>query len=231
LTARFATTLLATADGVLRRAAWTTRSAAARAALPRLAGCLLAFALAYGALMGAYRGLNGYDQWAKQIIYSAVKVPLLLGASFALSLPSFVVISSLLGLRRDLAESLRAIVAAQAGLAVVLASLGPLTMLWYASSPDYHSALRFNGAMFLVASLAAQYLLRGYYRPLIRRNARHRQMLASWGFIYVLVAIQLAWLLRPFIGAPQRDVQFFRPDAWDNAYVYVGRLILQAFGL
>jgi hypothetical protein len=115
--------------------------------------------------------------------------------------------------------------------AAVLGALGPLTLFWYASSPDYRSALRCNGAMFLVASFAAQYLLRGYYRPLVRRNPRHRRMLACWAFIYVLVAIQLAWLLRPFIGAPERDVQFLRPEAWDNAYVYVGRLILQAFGL
>jgi hypothetical protein len=222
------TGLLATADGVLRRASWTTRSAAPGAALLRLAACLVAFALAYGAVMGAYRGLNGYDQWLRQIVYSAIKAPLLLGASFVLSLPSFFVLSTLLGLRRDFGESVRAIVAAQAGLAVVLASFAPLVLLWYASSADYNAALLANGLMFAAASLAAQQLLRAYYGPLIRRNARHRRMLACWGFVYVLVAIQLAWLLRPFIGAPKQDVQFLRPEAWDNAYVVVARLILNA---
>jgi hypothetical protein len=216
---------------VLRRATWTTRSGELRAALPRLVGCLLAFALEYGAIMGTFRGLTGQDQWLRQVVYSAMKVPLLLGASFALSLPSFFVLSTLLGLRRDFAESVRAIVAAQAGLAIVLAAFGPLTLLWYASSTDYNAALLFNGLMFAAASLAAQHLLRGYYRPLIQRNPRHRRMLACWGAIYVLVAIQLAWLLRPFIGSPGRAVEFLRAEAWDNAYVVVGRLILKALGL
>jgi hypothetical protein len=181
--------------------------------------------------MGTFRGLTGQDQWLRQIIYSGLKVPLLLCTSFVLSLPSFFVLSTLLGLRRDFAESVRAIVAAQAGLAIVLASLGPLTLFWYASSTDYNWALLFNGLMFAAASLAAQHLLRGYYRPLIQRNARHRQMLACWGAVYVLVAIQLAWLLRPFIGSPGREVEFLRPEAWDNAYVVVGRLILKTLGL
>jgi hypothetical protein len=152
-------------------------------------------------------------------------VPLLLTGSFALGLPSFFVLSTLLGLRRDFGESVRALVAAQAGLAIVLAALGPLTLLWYASSTNYQEALLFNGAMFAVASLAAQYLLRLYYRPLLERNSRHRTVLIAWGMIYALVAIQLAWLLRPFIGTAGRPVQFVRPDAWDNAYVYVARLV------
>jgi hypothetical protein len=222
------TALLVAADGVLRRAPWTTRTTELRTALPRLAGCLIAFGIAYGATMGTFRGLVGQDQWMRQIVYSAIKVPLLLTGSFAISLPSFFVMSALFGLRSDFGESVRALVATQAGLAIVLAALGPVTLLWYASSSDYQSALLFNGMMFAVASLAAQHLLRAYYRPLIRRDRRHRRMLALWGVLYVLVAIQLAWLLRPFIGAPNRDVEFLRPEAWDNAYVFVGRLIWRA---
>jgi len=222
--------LLRDADGVLRRAAWTTRSTEPRTALARLAICLAAFALLYGAIMGTFRGLSFQDQALRQVVYSAAKVPVLLAGSFALSLPSFFVLSTLVGLRRDFAESLRAIVAAQAGLAIVLASLSPLTLLWYASSADYGSALVFNGVMFATASLAGQYLLRRYYQPLIARDPRHGVMQAFWGVTYVLVAIQLAWLLRPFIGSPGRPVEFLRPEAWDNAYVFVFRLVWRALG-
>ncbi len=217
--------LLASADGVLRREAWTTRSADVRRSLARLAACLVVFALMYGAAMGAFRGLTGQEHWLRQMAYSAIKAPLLLTGTFVLGLPSFFVLSSLLGLRQDFAESVRALVAAQAGLAIVLASLSPLTLLWYASSADYQEALFFNGLMFALAGLAAQFLLRRYYRPLIQRNSRHRRLLIAWGVIYALVAIQLAWLLRPFIGSMGREVQFLRPDAWDNAYVIVSRLV------
>jgi hypothetical protein len=222
--------LMSAADGVLRRAAWTTRSAQPRAALVRLIACLVVFALFYGAMMGTYRGLAAQEQWARQIAYSALKVPLLLTASFVISLPSFFVLSTLFGLREDFSKSLRALIAAQAGLAVVLAALSPLTLLWYASSANYQAAQLINGVMFAVASLAGQYLLRGYYRPLMARNPRHRTMLWCWGLAYVLVAIQLAWLLRPFIGSPKQPVEFLRPEAWDNAYVYVARLVWRALG-
>jgi hypothetical protein len=221
---------LATADDVLRRAAWTTRSGDFHRSLVRLVGCLVLFGLIYGAVMGTFRGLAGQSQWLVQIVYSAVKVPLLLLASFSISLPSFFVLSTLLGLRKDFGQSLRAVVATQAGLAVVLASLAPLTMLWYASSADYQSALLFNGLMFALASVAAQWLLRTYYRPLVARSPRHRWLLWGWLLVYAFVAIQMAWLLRPFIGAPTIEVQFLRPEAWDNAYVVVTRLVWRALG-
>jgi hypothetical protein len=215
------------ADDVLRRAEWTTQPDNSVRALVRLLLCLIFFGVFYGAVMGTFRGLAGQSQWLEQIVYSAVKVPLLLTVSFILSLPSFFVLSSLLGLRRDFAQAVRSLVAAQTGLAITLTALSPLTLLWYASSTDYAEALLFNGVMFAIASLAAQMLLRGYYRPLIRRNPRHRILLACWGGVYVSVAIQLAWLLRPFIGSLGNEVQFLRPEAWDNAYVVVFRLIWQ----
>jgi len=217
-----------TADGVLRRAEWTTQPGGSAWALLRLLLCLILFGLFYGAVMGTFRGLAGQPQWQEQIIFSAIKVPMLLSISFCLSLPSFFVLSSLLGLRRDFVQAVRSLVAAQTGLAITLTALAPLTLLWYASSANYAEALLFNGIVFAAASLAAQFLLRCYYRPLIARNPRHRILLIGWGSVYSLVAIQLAWLLRPFVGSPGNEVQFLRPEAWDNAYVVVCRLIWQA---
>ena len=56
-------------------------------------------------------------------------VPLLLLATLALSLPSYFVLSTLLGLRGDFAVALRAVIASQAALAVILAVLAPLVLL------------------------------------------------------------------------------------------------------
>jgi hypothetical protein len=216
---------LATADDILRRAPWVAARLDSRRALLRLVRCIVIFGLLYGAVMGSFRGLAVQSQWVLQIVYSAAKVPLLLTVTFVISLPSFFVLNTLLGLRRDFATAVRSLVAAQAGLAIVLASLAPLTLLWYASSARYGPALVFNGAMFAIASLAGQWLVRGYYRPLVAKNPRHRWVLWGWVFVYVLVGIQLAWLFRPFIGSPVSDVRFLREDPWDNAYVFVARLV------
>ena len=45
-----------------------------------------------------------------QVVYSAVKVPFLLLATFVISLPSFFVINTLLGLRGDFPHVLRALI-------------------------------------------------------------------------------------------------------------------------
>ena len=194
-----------------------------RHAMPRI--LLLSFLLAifYGAVMGCYGGIGG-DR-IRQPIYSGLKVPLMLLVTFALSLPSFYVLNLLLGLGEDFAETQRALLATQAILTIVLASLSPFTVLWYASFTDHDNATLFNAAMFGIATLSAQWRLRRYYKPLIARNPRHRWMLRLWLLIYAFVGIQMGWVLRPFLGHPNLPVSFFRPDSWGNAYVYVAEMI------
>jgi hypothetical protein len=184
---------------------------------------ILAFGMFYGGLMGTYGGVGGERIW--QVVYSGVKVPLLLLATFVLSLPSFFVLNTLLGLRGDFARVVLSLLATQAGLTVILASLAPVTAFWYVSGSGYQQAILFNGLMFAVASMGAQWLLRREYRPLIGRRPAHRWMLRTWIVIYVFVGIQMGWVLRPFIGNPRAPVQFFREDSWSNAYVVVVEMI------
>jgi hypothetical protein len=222
------TSFLLRADDVLRQRPWTTKTAHPGSAAIQLVANIVFFGMAYGAVMGCSGGVLGGRMW--QVIYSAVKVPLLLLATFLIGFSSFFVLNTLFGLRRDFVQAVRALLATQAGLAVILASLAPFTALWYASSADYSAAVRFNLLMFAVASLGAQGLLRGYYRPLIRKNRRHRWMLWTWMVIYAFVGIQMAWGLRPFVGAPGARVQFFRAGAWENAYVEAFVVVARLLG-
>ncbi len=184
---------------------------------------IVGFGMFYGGVMGTYGGLQ--DQRAWQVVYSSVKVPLLLLATFLLSLPSFFVLNTVLGLRNDFGRVTASLLATQAGLTIILASLAPVTAFWYVSGSAYQQAILFNGLMFGLASVSAQWLLRREYQPLIRRHRAHRWMLRTWIFIYVFVGIQMGWVLRPFIGNPGAPVQFFREDSWSNAYVVVAEMI------
>lgn len=186
--------------------------------------CVIGGGLWYGAVMGSYGGWSGDRLW--QVVYSAIKVPLLLGATFLLTLPSFFVLNSLLGLRADFPEVLRAVVATQAAAAVILAALAPYTAVWYFTSAGYEEAILFNALIFGVASVAGQWLLRRYYRPLIARNPRHRVLFRGWLALYGFVGIQMGWVLRPFIGQIGEPTTFFRSEAWGNAYVKVVELVL-----
>jgi len=213
------TTLLHTTDGLLRGEPWATRARHSTRVILILLGIIATFGMFYGAVMGTFGGFLGERLW--QILYSALKVPLLLSATFLISLPSFFVLNTLLGLRDDFLEAVRALLATQAGVAVILASLAPFTAFYYVSTTDYRTAVLFNGLMFAVASLGAQILLRRHYRGLIERHPNHRWLLWSWVVIYAFVGIQMGWLLRPFVGDPSMPVQFMRSETWGNAYVVV----------
>lgn len=59
----------------------------------------------YGIAMGAYAyvvGARSFTAQVPQLIYSGVKVPMLLGMTVAIAMPSFFVLNSLMGLRDDL---------------------------------------------------------------------------------------------------------------------------------
>jgi hypothetical protein len=190
--------------------------------LPVLGSLILAivvYGMFYGAVMGSYGGMSGLRFW--QAVYSAVKVPFLMISTFLLSLPSFFVLNTLLGLRDDFPRVVRALISTQAGLTVILSALAPFTAFWYISGSDYEPAILFNGMMFAVASFSAQWMLRREYAPLIRSNPRQRWMLRTWIIIYIFVGIQMGWVLRPFIGNPRAPVQFFREGSWSNAYMVV----------
>jgi hypothetical protein len=216
------------ADEVLRGETETARGA--RQSRPPLLGSIIlaivVYGMLYGGVMGSYGGMSGSRSW--QVVFSAVKVPFLLIATFLLSLPSFFVVNTLLGLRGDFPRVVRALITTQAGLTVILSALAPFTAFWYVSSSGYQPAILFNGVMFAVASVSAQWMLRREYLPLIEGQSRHRWMLRTWLVIYVFVGIQMGWVLRPFIGDPYEPVQFFREGSWSNAYEVVIQMIWDA---
>jgi hypothetical protein len=184
----------------------------------------LAIVVVFGALYGATMG--SYGERPLQAAYSALKLPLMLAATFAISLPPFFVANTLFGLRDDFPRVVGALATAQAGLTVILASLAPVTAFAYhACGLDHRPAVLLNGLMFALASLGAQVVLRRSYRELVAARPAHRVMLRAWLGVYVFVGIQMGWVLRPFIGAPGMATQFFREDSWTNAYVVVWNMV------
>jgi hypothetical protein len=220
-------TLLARADSVVRGELIISEGDSLKRMLTQLLGLILLFGCTYGAVMGTFGGIFG-DR-ILQVIYSAIKVPILLLVTFALSLPSFFILNMLYGLGTDFPQALRALLASQAGLTVLLASFAPFTLLWNASASGHQATVLFNALLFGIATCGGQVLLRRYYRALLERDNRHRMLLRFWGILYAFVGIQMGWVLRPFIGDADKPVAFFREDSWGNAYVVIFQLLRHVF--
>lgn len=75
-----------------------------------------------------------------------------------------------------------------------------------------------NGPVFLFATGVAGFDLFLRLRPLLEREPRHRSALLLFGLAFILVAIQLAWSLRPLVGNPDEPFELFRTQAFTNAY-------------
>jgi len=180
-----------------------------------LAVILVLSCFVYGVAMGTFGAR------ATQAIYSGTKVPLLLVVSTAICLPNFFVVNTVLGLREDFGAACRAVIAAQATVGVALAGMAPVIVLVYASSDNYRFAILINGVIFALATAAGQVTLNRHYETLVARNPLHHFGRVTWMALYVFVAIQSAWVLRPFVGSPGMPSQFLREDPWSNAYVVV----------
>lgn len=187
-----------------------------------LAVVLGACGFLHGAVMGSF------DLRILQPLYSGLKVPLLLSTATVVCLPSFFVINTVLGLRDDFGAACRGVLAAQATVAIALASMAPLIVLLYVSIDHYRTVIVMNGLIFAVATLAGQVTLNKHYAVLVARNRLHHLGRLVWVTMYVFIAVQAAWVLRPFIGSPGLPSQFFREDPWSNAYVVVTRYVVDA---
>ena len=213
---RFETAL----DELLRAA---LRPGAASISPRTLAKAMILGGALQGASMGAFAFLNGGS--AAFILISALKVPLFLGLGAALMLPALYVLYALFGLGDEFGVALRALIGGQAAFALILASLSPLTLVFYVSGATYRGALGFNVGLFALAALLAQNTIRGRVRLLWQRDARHSKLLLIGFGLWAFVAIQLGWNLRPFVGNPDAPAQFLRPDAFTNAYFALWRLL------
>lgn len=179
----------------------------------------------FGAVLGSHDAL-GQGRWVLPI-FAAIKLPLMVAITTVLCLPGFWVLSTIIGLRSDLRDALRAILAGQTAQALTLASLAPVQAFAYVSGIDHAEAILFAGVMLAIATALGLLVMRRRYQHLIHRNPRHRLMLAYWLLAYVFVGIQLGWMFRPFVGSPGLQPSFFRQEPFSNAYIALAKIVEQ----
>ena len=163
----------------------------------------IAFAMAlFGAALGSYRG-------GVQIAYAAVKLPLVLLGTAALSAPALTAIGAALGRKSRLATDLALVMTALAFGALLLAACTPLILLGRAMDASYHSMILATFAMFAGAGIASLWMV---VRALgIEQGQGWRCAVFGLCTVFVLVGGQLSWALRPYLVRPRTpEVPFLR---------------------
>jgi hypothetical protein len=200
-----------------------------------LAGGLLLSAV-YGLCMGLFAALR-HPEGLVQIVYTTAKVPMLFFFTLAVTAPSLYVFSALARSRLRAAQTLVLLLACTAVTTAVLASLGPVTVFFTLSTKSHPFMQILNVVVFAIAGLVGVGFLRKVVAVVfegerVQRASevldpgeagarvtfvqtdpgahRARTVFAVWILIYGVVGAQMGWILRPFVGAPGRPLEFLR---------------------
>lgn len=168
-----------------------------------------------GATLGVYRG-------GVQVLYAAIKLPLVLLLTAGLTAPVLTALDRAVGGRGHLRGDLAAVMTALTLTALLMAAAAPVVLLAGRLGLGYHAIILLTVGCCSVAGLAGLTL---FARALARRG--RGRLLVGLAFLTVcgVVGCQLAWTLRPWVVRPRTvEVPFVRPieggflDAVGGAY-------------
>lgn len=179
----------------------------------------------YGFFMGWYkvstRWGEGVSDGYQQTIASMVKLPALFVLTLAVTFPSLYVFNALLGGRLAFGALLRLLVGSMVVSLAVAASFGPILAFFTLSTTSYPFMVVLNVILLSISGfVGVGFLMKAFRRLLAAAPAPMEiphpadegtgTILGVWVVIYGAVGVQMAWLLRPFIGHPSATFEWFR---------------------
>ena len=183
------------------------------------------FFMLYGAVMGSTHSLL-------QALSSAVKLPVLFLASLVICSPTLYFFNVLFGSNQSLTQNFCLILTAITVTAVLLLSFAPIVLFFLLTTNHYQFFKLLNVAIFAITgSIGVTFLSQGMRVVSAggREGARaRRNVMRFWVVIYAFVGSQMAWTLRPFIGAPSMGFELFRQlggNFYANIFASIGEIL------
>ncbi len=184
----------------------------------------IVFAALYGAVMGVYAG-------GIQILFDAIKIPLLLLISLYVSLPTYFVLNGILGGELSLRQMAVLFMVSVTVMAVMMIAFLPVTLFFTLTTPErtfatYAFSILLNVLFFALAGLTAViYLLNGFSQ-IHGENKRWVPAMMIGSIVLAFVGTQLAWVLRPYFHV---SLAFIAPPS-GNFYIALFELIARLLG-
>lgn len=177
-----------------------------------------------GAALGSYRG-------GVQIGYAAIKLPLVLLGTAALSAPALTAIGAAAGRRVRLAADLVLVVSALAFGSLLLTACTPLFLLCIALESSYHDMILVTVGLFSLAGLAALRMIIQGVRIEAHESPRGcTSAVVGMCIVFALVGGQLSWALRPYLVRPRTPEVVFVRDVEGSLFDAISTTIDSARG-
>lgn len=189
-----------------------------------LAASVLVLGAVYGACMGLYGMLRGTQYGLPFLVAVMAKVPALFLLTLIVTCPSLYVFAALAGSSLRFREVVRLLLSATAVGVAVLASFAPVTAFFTFSTRSHPFMQVLNAIVFAMSGLAGLRFLHRRLSEVLQadeppqvpgappRSARWKlaSIFKAWFVVYCVVAAQMGWILRPFVGSPNLPQELFR---------------------
>ncbi|MHB0856536.1 MAG: actin-binding WH2 domain-containing protein [Anaerolineae bacterium] len=166
-----------------------------------------------------------------QALSSAIKLPILFLATLVITSPTLYFFQILFGSNQSLVQSIALILTAITVTAVLLVSFAPISLFFLVTTSNYQFFKLLNVVIFAVAGLRGISFLSEGVRIVAAspdQSRTRRGVVRLWVILYALVGTQMAWALRPFVGAPSLPFELFRSlggNFYSNVFASLGEIL------
>jgi len=189
-----------------------------------LISSLIFFAI-YGAVMGSTAS-------AWQAMSSAVKLPILFVATLIICSPTLYFFNVLFGSSQSLTQNFALMLTAITVTSVLLLSFAPIVVFFLLTTSGYQFFKLLNVTFFAVCGSVGVIFLNQGMRIVSAAGKEgagaRRWVMWLWVIVYAFVGSQMAWTLRPFIGAPSMKFELFRQlggNFYTNIFSSIGEIL------
>ena len=185
----------------------------------------IVFLALYGAVLGSTHSL-----W--QALSSAVKLPILFVATLVVCSPTLYFFNVLFGSNQSLTQNVALILTAITVTSVLLLSFTPIVLFFLLTTSGYQFFKLLNVAICAISGWMGVLFLSQGMRIVAaagKQGAGARSnVVRLWILLYGFVGSQMAWTLRPFIGAPAMKFELFRQlggNFYSNILASIGEML------
>jgi hypothetical protein len=183
------------------------------------------FLALYGAVMGSTHSL-----W--QTLSSAAKLPILFLATVIVCSPTLYFFNVLFGSNQSLTQNVALILTAITVTAVLLLSFAPIVVFFLLTTSNYQFFKLMNVIIFAICGIVGVIFLSQGMSIVGSAGddgtTPRRWVVWLWVIVYAFVGSQMAWTLRPFIGAPSMEFELFRQlggNFYANVFASIGEIL------
>jgi hypothetical protein len=138
----------------------------------------------------------------------------------------------LFGSNQSLTQNVAVILTAITVTSVLLLSFAPIIVFFLLTTSGYQFFKLLNVAIFAVCGIVGVVFLSRGMRIVSAAGTEgataRRVLIWLWVLVYAFVGSQMAWTLRPFIGAPSMQFELFRQlggNFYSNVFASIGEVL------